>query len=106
MTVPGRPQAPGTHALSDALDHSTPLALLLQRLRLSQERYQCVQALLPPGLRDAVRPGPLDDQQWHLLVTDAAAAAKLRQLLPRLQAALADRGWEPTPIKLRVQPKR
>lgn len=81
------------------------LASLLQRARESQARYAAVQPLLPPGLRDTVRPGPLDDDGWQLLVAHGAAAAKLRQLLPRLEQALLAGGWQRTPIKVRVQPK-
>jgi hypothetical protein len=105
MIASGQPRPPGARALADALDHSAPLALLMQRLHASRERYRDIEALLPAGLRDAVRPGPLDDSQWQLLISDAAAAAKLRQLLPRLQAAMAEKGWQPTPIRLRVQRK-
>lgn len=72
---------------------------------MSHERYRHIEPLLPAGLRGAVRPGPLDESQWQLLVGDAAAAAKLRQLLPLLQAALANEGFKPTHIRLRVQPK-
>ena len=97
---------PGTLALGDALGRSTPLARLLQLARESQARYDAVSPLLPPGLRDAVRPGPLDDEGWQLLVAHGAAAAKLRQLLPRLEEALRAKGWQGTPIKVRVQPKQ
>jgi hypothetical protein len=96
---------PGTFALGEALGHSTPLARLLHLARESQARFAAVSPLLPPGLREAVRPGPLDDEGWQLLVAHGAAAAKLRQLLPRLEAALQAGGWQGTPIKVRIQPK-
>jgi len=96
---------PGTLALSGALEQSVPLARLLQRLRESHERFDAVAALLPPGLREAVRAGPLDDEGWALLADHGAAAAKLRQLLPRLEQALRERGWPGPPIKVRIQPR-
>jgi hypothetical protein len=40
-----------------------------------------------------------------LLAAHGAAAAKLRQLLPRLEAALLQAGWQGTPIKVRIQPR-
>ncbi len=95
---------PGTLAIGDALGRSTPLARLLQLARESQARFEAVSPLLPPGLLDAVRPGPLDDEGWLLLVAHGAAAAKLRQLLPRLDETLRAKGWQGTPIKVRVQP--
>ncbi|MFY9510470.1 MAG: hypothetical protein WAQ05_05800 [Rubrivivax sp.] len=102
---PRSPGTPGTFALGDALERSGSLASLLQRARESRARYAAIQPLLPPGLRETVRPGPLDDEGWQLLVAHGAAAAKLRQLLPRLEEALRAGGWQGTPIKVRVQPR-
>ena len=79
---------PNTLPLSDALDRSEPLTGLLRRMQDSRGRLDTVAALLPETLRPAVRPGPLDEAGWVLLVGDSAAAAKLRQLMPALEAAL------------------
>ncbi len=38
-------------------------------------------------------------------VRNAALAARLRQVLPRLEAGLGQRGWKVSAIRLRVQPK-
>lgn len=38
-------------------------------------------------------------------VPNAAMAARLRQLLPRLQAGLEERGWKVSAIRIRVQPR-
>lgn len=99
-----RLQTPGTLPLCGALDKSEPLARLLARARESQDRLQVVAAHLPDGLRQTVRAGPLDDARWELLVPHGAAASKLRQLLPRLQAALSDAGRPALEIKVRIQP--
>jgi len=98
------PSASGTLALGTALDRSEPLTRLLQRLQESRARFDAITPFLTPGLAEAVRPGPVDDEGWSLLAAHGAAAAKLRQLLPRLEEALRERGWKPTPIKVRVQP--
>ena len=58
--------------------------------------------MIPPLLRTAVRPGPIEDGQWCLLVDNNAAAAKLRQVLPALQAELNRRGCEVNSIRLKV----
>ncbi len=97
------PPAPGTWALSAALDQSAPLGQLLQRLRESQARLDALQAVLPEALRSAVRPGPLDDSGWTLLVPGGAAASKLRQLLPTLETALRDHGFATVPIRVSVR---
>jgi hypothetical protein len=61
---------------------------------------------MPLALRESVRAGPLDDEGWSLLVDNAAAAAKLRQMLPELAAELLAKGWQELPIRLRVQAAR
>jgi cytochrome c-type biogenesis protein CcmH/NrfG len=93
----------GTWALGTALDQSQPLALLLKRLQESQARFASIREQLPEPLRDAVRAGPLDEAGWSLLAQSGAAASKLRQLLPDLEAALARQGWQATPIRIKVQ---
>jgi hypothetical protein len=78
---------------------------LLQRIHDSRQRFDAVAHVLPPALRDTVRPGPLDDSVWLLLAGNAAAAAKLRQLLPTIDAALRAAGWQGPDIKVKIQPR-
>ena len=94
---------PGTLPLSDALTQSAPLASLLQRVRESSARYEAVRQALRPALASLVRPGPLDETGWALLVPSGAAAAKLRQCLPRVQQALVEQGWPEVSIRVKVQ---
>ena len=98
---------PATNALplSAALGQSEPLNSLLRRLRDSRARLATVADLLPETLRPAVRPGPLDDAGWVLLVADSSAAAKLRQLMPALEAALLAAGWPVVPVRIKVLPR-
>ena len=88
--------------MAQALAQSSPLAALLERVRESQARLETVRPLLPPGLADQVQPGPLDETGWTLLVPGGAAAAKLRQCLPRLQEALRSRGVAEATIRVKV----
>jgi hypothetical protein len=92
----------GTLALAEALDQSQPLTNLLQRLQQSRARFAAIRERLPDTLCSQVRPGPIDDAGWSLLVPSGAIASKLRQLLPELQAALKAQGWPETPIRIRV----
>lgn len=94
---------PNGQTLGAALGRSEPLAGLLQRLRESQARFEAIAGLLPAPLRAAVAPGPLDDTVWVLLAANAAAAAKLRQMLPQLTQALQARGWQGPDLKVKVQ---
>ena len=47
--------------------------------------------------------GPSDDEGWTMLAGNPAVAAKLRQLQPRLEAALKQKGFQRTGIRIRVQ---
>lgn len=96
------PPANATLPVAHALSQSAPLASLLQRVHESQARYAAVRAALPPGLAAQVRPGPLDGDEWALLVPSGAAAAKLRQCLPQLQAVLREGGWSEIGIRVKV----
>ena len=91
--------------LARALDCSEPLAGLMQRMRQSQARLAAIAPLLPAGLQGGVRAGPLDDAAWVLLVANAAAAAKLRQMLPDLERTLREHGWPGPVLKIKVQPQ-
>ncbi len=97
--------APPGHTLAAALRDSEPLTSLLARLRESRERLAAVAGLLPGGLAAEVRAGPLDDTAWVLLVGHAAGAAKLRQLLPTLEAELARCGFSTRALKVKVLPR-
>jgi Dna[CI] antecedent, DciA len=88
--------------MTEALAQSTPLASLLERVRESEARLDAVRGELPPGLAGQVRAGPLDEAGWTLLVSSGAAAAKLRQCLPRLQQALQAQGRPELAIRVKV----
>ncbi|TFZ07350.1 hypothetical protein EZ313_12335 [Ramlibacter henchirensis] len=89
--------------LQQAAEDSPTLARLAELARESGARLRAIESLLPAGLRSAVKPGPIEGTAWCLLVEGNAAAAKLRQVLPALQAQLCDLGWQVTAIRIRVQ---
>lgn len=95
----------GTLALGEALDHSTELGQLMARMQASRQRFETIRKLLPVELQAAVRAGPLDEAGWTLLADGSAAAAKLRQLLPRLQTELLQAGQDQPPVRVKVQPR-
>ena len=94
--------APYHLPLATALQRSEPLGALMQRLRDSQARFEVITPLLPAALRQAVKPGPLDETSWVLLAAHASAAAKLRQMLPQLEASLATAGWQGPALRVKV----
>jgi hypothetical protein len=103
VTTPSTTRRLHPVSLQQAADEAPALARLAQLARESVARLQAVEPLIPASLRCAVKAGPIDGTAWCLLVDSSAAAAKLRQFLPALQAHLCDRGWEVNSIRLKVQ---
>ncbi len=101
-----RPPAPATRPIHEALSANSTLADLLQRMQEAQARLAAVRPALPAALRPHVRTGVLDDTGWNLVVPNGAVAAKLRQCLPQIEQALADEGWKPTAVRVKVQSDR
>jgi protein gp37 len=91
--------------LGEALDHSIPLALLMQRVQAARQRLATLRPLLPDALAGTVRAGPLDDLHWTLLADSSATAAKLRQMLPQLDSALVAAGFAPLALRVKVLPR-
>jgi len=88
--------------LASALRDSEPLARLAERLHESRRRLDCIASALPPALAAQVQSGPLDTDGWTLLAASPSVAAKLRQLVPQLQAMLNERHFTDLPIRVKV----
>jgi hypothetical protein len=89
-------------SMNEAVGRSEPLARLAERLRESNARFVAIVPLLPPGLGGFVRPGPLDETGWSLLAANSAVAAKLRQVVPRVEQALKQSGWQPCAVRVKI----
>lgn len=97
------PVTPAAQPLREALAGSTPLASLMQRQRDSQARLACVvHRALPAALAPHVRAGPLDAEAWTLVAANGAVAAKLRQLEPRIDAALRAQGFAARRLRIGI----
>ena len=90
-------------SLGAAIATSDSLVSLAARLRESEQRFETIAPLLPDNLAQELRPGPIDDEGWSLLASNAAVAAKLRQLLPRLSNELRSRSFRDVPIRVRLR---
>jgi hypothetical protein len=97
------PVTPDALRIDQALQASVPLVRLVQRMRESNARFQHILPHLPGMLAPHVKPGPLDEQGWSLLAANASVAAKLRQLQPRFEEVLLEKGWQPVPVRVKVQ---
>ena len=91
--------------IAQALRESAPLGRLAERLRLSNALFAAALPALPPGLRTQVSAGPVDDAGWSLLCSNAAVAAKLRQVVPNVEQRLRDAGQPVAAIRVKVQPR-
>jgi hypothetical protein len=91
--------------IDQALRESAPLGRLALRLRRSNALFQAAAPVFPPGLAAQVSAGQLDDEGWSLLCSNAAVAAKLRQVVPLLEQRLRDAGQPVAAIRIKVQPR-
>jgi len=90
--------------LMEAAQGSPSLARLTELTRESSLRLKMLHTLIPGPLRKAVQAGPIEGSEWCLLVNSNAAAAKLRQMLPALQAHLNCHGHAVDKIRLKILP--
>jgi hypothetical protein len=105
MKTPPRRAQPG-RSVADALDASATVAGLLAGHRRAHACFDAVKGRLVPLLRAQVRPGPIEDGVWTLLVTTSGAGAKLRQLLPTLLEGAREAGHEVDEIRIKVAPRQ
>ncbi|MEO5661252.1 MAG: hypothetical protein ABIQ90_15870 [Polaromonas sp.] len=93
---------PATVTLHQAVGESPSLARLTELVRESNQRLKAIEGLIPGTLHCAIKAGPIDGENWCLLVSGNAAAAKIRQLIPLIQASLQRQGWKVTAIRLKI----
>ncbi len=88
--------------LMEAAQESPSLARLTELTRESSLRLKTLHTLIPAPLRNTIQAGPIEGTEWCLLVNSNAAAAKLRQMLPALQAHLKNHGHTVDKIRLKI----
>lgn len=89
-------------SLHQAAGNSPSLARLTDLVRESNQRLKAIETLIPAALRSAVKAGPIDGENWCLLVNGNAASAKVRQLVPLIQSSLLRQGWKVKSIRLKI----
>ena len=93
-------------SLEQAAVAAPNLAALTKRIRASQRCLSDIEHLIPVALRHHIKAGPLDEGEWCILVGNAAASTKIRQLLPVIQKTLTQRGAQVNAIRIKVQMPR
>jgi len=96
---------PPARRARDALDDHASVSALLAGHRRAHACFAQIRPLLPDPLAELVRPGPIDEGTWTLFAEHASAAAKLRQLLPDLLAAVGASDPAITGIKVKILPR-
>ena len=97
------PRSSTIFSMEEAVGAAPVLAQLRDRLALSQRCLSLVLPIIPVTLRATIKAGPIENDQWCLLVGSAAASTKLRQLLPAIQATLSNHGIDISAIRIKVQ---
>lgn len=98
-----KPSVPLPQSLAGAIERSDSLTGLGRRLEESNARFAAIRDVLPPALAEQLRAGPIDDEGWSVLASNAAVAAKLRHWLPRLTQELHSRSFRELPIRVRLR---
>ena len=96
-------QVPDPLPIAQALQQHDGLARLGVLMRESNRRMEIIRPALPGAMSRFVKPGPVDEEGWTLLAANAAVAAKLRHLQPRLEQMLEELGLQPARVRVKVQ---
>jgi hypothetical protein len=96
-----RPVVPKARAAGDVLHRDPVAANLLLAAKANNARLAAVKLAVPKSLHDQMAAGGLDETGWTLLVRNAAAAAKLRQLQPSLELLLSE-GFGPCVLRIKL----
>jgi hypothetical protein len=105
MHIYGTKTRQTARGVTDFLRSNDRMASLLPAaMRMASLQKDCAAALPPMfGLCDVLS---FEDAALVLATPSSAVAAKLKQQLPKLQAALQQRGWQVHHIRLKVQVTR
>ena len=93
-----------THKIGELLAGSGQLKTLAREALRLAELERLILAAVPSALTDAIRIQKLKSGTLVLLTDNAAVAAKLKQLAPRLLACVRKRDPEVNGIRVQVQP--
>lgn len=89
-------------SLIQATLESPHLAHFAALIETSNSLLAAIRPLLPAGIREHVKAGPLDKDAWCLFAENNSVAAKLRQLQPTLEAHLRTKGWDIKSTRIKV----
>ena len=88
-------------AVSFLRGHEALAALLPTATKLAKLQADCL-TILPAQFSHCTVLN-VNEGQLHIAVPNSALATRIKQMLPKLQSALIERGWQVEGIKLRIQ---
>ncbi|MDI9335347.1 MAG: hypothetical protein QM533_13325 [Cytophagales bacterium] len=84
-----------------AIVESNTIASLLARMEDSKRCLELALRHIPLGLHTSVTPGPLSDGEWCILISNASAVVKLKQLVPIMISTIQSNGINVQSIRLK-----
>jgi hypothetical protein len=84
-----------------AIAESNTISNLLARMDQSKLCLEVILKRIPLGLHTSVAAGPLTDGVWCLLISNASAVAKLKQLVPVMISAIRASGLDIQDIRIK-----
>ncbi len=84
-----------------AIAESNTLSNLLERMETSQACLNAVLKRIPLGLHTSIAAGPLTQNEWCILINNASAVVKLKQLEPMMLAAIRADGITVESIRIK-----
>ena len=96
---------PKSKSLMQATMETPQIARISELIAASNALRASIDLLLPAAIRPHVKAGPWDNETWCIFADNNAVAAKLRQLLPALEAHLRAKGWDIKSTRIKVVQK-
>jgi hypothetical protein len=84
-----------------AIAESNTLSNLLARMDVSKVCLEIVSKRIPLGLHTSISAGPLTDGEWCILISNASAVAKLKQLESVMLSAIQAHGIDVKSIRIK-----
>lgn len=98
---PASKAATSQDAVSFLRGHEALAALLPTATKLAKLQADCL-AIMPAQFTHCSVLN-INEGLLHIAVPNSALATRIKQMLPKLQSALIERGWQVEGIKLRIQ---
>lgn len=87
----------------EACSDSPTLARLTALSAESMHYLNLIQVLIPEKMRCLIQAGPIDNGIWCLIIKNAGAAAKIKNLAPIILTTLKENGCNVSQLRIKVE---